>query len=76
MKIKASVTLSEELIHQIDAQSDRYGNRSAFIERAVRHFLTVEARRASDAQDLEILNAHCESLNEEAMDVLAYQVDL
>ena len=76
MKIKASITLSEELISQIDAQSDRYGNRSAFIEQAVRHFLAVETQRARDAQDLEILNARSESLNEEARDVLAYQVDL
>ena len=76
MKIKASITLSEELMSQIDAQSDRYGNRSAFIEQAVRHFLAVETQRARDAQDLEILNARSESLNEEAMDVLAYQVDL
>ena len=75
MKIKASITLSEELISQIDAQTDRYGNRSAFIERAVRHFLAVETQRARDAQDLEILNARHEALNEEALDVLSYQVD-
>ncbi len=76
MKIKASVTLSAELMSQIDAQSERFGNRSAFIEQAVRHFLAVEQQRNRDAQDLEILNAHAESLNEEAADVLAFQVDL
>ena len=75
MKIKASITISEELISQIDAQSDRYGNRSAFIEQAVRHFLAVETQRARDARDLEILNARYEVLNEEALDVLSYQVD-
>ena len=76
MKIKASVTLSEELMRQIDAQADRYGNRSALIEQAVRHFLAVEEQRIRDAQDLAILNARSASLNEEAMDVLSYQVDL
>ena len=76
MKIKASITLSEELISRIDAFSHRYGNRSAFIEQAVRHFLAAEEQRYRDAQDLEILNARAESLNEEAMDVLSYQVDL
>lgn len=76
MKIKASVTLSEELMGQIDALSSRYGNRSAFIEQAIRYFLAVEERRRRDAQDLDLLNAHAESLNEEAMDVLSYQVDL
>lgn len=75
MKIKASVTISEELISQIDAQAERYGNRSAFIEQAVRHFLAVETQRARDARDLEILNARHEVLNEEALDVLSYQVD-
>ena len=28
MKVKTSVTLSEDLIHQIDALSGRYGTRS------------------------------------------------
>lgn len=76
MKVKASVTLSEDLMDQIDAQSERFGNRSAFIEQAVRHFLAVEEQRARDAQDLAILNARAESLNEEAADVLSFQVDL
>ena len=75
MKVKASVTLSEDLMSQIDTLSGRYGNRSAFIEQAVRHFLAVEAQRTRDAQDLDILNAHAESLNKEAMDVLSYQTD-
>jgi metal-responsive CopG/Arc/MetJ family transcriptional regulator len=76
MKVKASVTLSEDLMSQIDAQTTRFGNRSAFIEQVVRHFLAVEEQRSRDAQDLEILNAHAESLNEEAADVLSFQVDL
>jgi metal-responsive CopG/Arc/MetJ family transcriptional regulator len=76
MKVKASVTLSEDLMSQIDAQTTRFGNRSAFIEQVVRHFLAVEEQRNRDAQDLEIFNAHAESLNEEAADVLSFQVDL
>jgi metal-responsive CopG/Arc/MetJ family transcriptional regulator len=76
MKIKASITLSEELISRIDAFSHRYGNRSAFIEQAVLHFIAVEEQRIRDADDLEILNTHAEALNEEAMDVLSYQADL
>ena len=76
MKVKASVTLSEDLMSQIDALSSRYGNRSALIEQAVRQFLVVEERRKRDTQDLKIINANSESLNKEAMDVLSYQVDL
>lgn len=76
MKIKTSVTLSEELIQQIDALSSQYGTRSALIEQAVRNFLAAQAKRTRDAQDLEILNRRAEALNAEAEDVLSYQVDL
>jgi len=76
MKVKASVTFSEDLMSQIDAQAERFGNRSAFIEQAVRHFLAVEEQRARDSQDLAILNARADTLNEEADDVLSFQVDL
>jgi len=76
MKVKTSVTLSEELIHQIDALSGRYGTRSALIEQAVRDFLAAEGQRQREAQDLEILNRRAEALNVEAADVLSYQVEL
>ncbi len=75
MKVKTSITLSEELIRQIDALSSQYGTRSALIEQAVRDFLTAQAKRTRDAQDLEILNRRAEALNVEAADVLSYQVD-
>ena len=61
---------------QIDALSNQYGTRSALIEQAVRDFLTAQAKRTRDAQDLEILNRRAEMLNVEAEDVLSYQVDL
>ena len=76
MKIKTSVTLSEELIRQIDALSSQYGTRSALIERAVRDFLATEAQRQREARDLEILNRRAEALNAEAADVLSYQIEL
>jgi metal-responsive CopG/Arc/MetJ family transcriptional regulator len=66
VKIKTSVTLSEELIQQIDALSNQYGTRSALIEQAVRAFLAAQAQRTRDAQDLEILNRRAETLNTEA----------
>jgi len=76
MKVKTSVTLSEELIRQIDALSSQYGTRSALIERAVRDFLATAAQRQREARDLEILNRRAEALNAEAVDVLSYQVEL
>jgi metal-responsive CopG/Arc/MetJ family transcriptional regulator len=76
MKVKTSVTLSEELIRQIDALSSQYGTRSALIERAVRDFLATAAQRQREARDLEILNRRAEALNAEALDVLSYQIEL
>ena len=76
MKVKTSVTLSEELIRQIDALSSQYRTRSALIEQAVRDFLAAQVKRTRDAQNLEILNRRAEALNAEAEDVLSYQVDL
>ena len=76
MKVKTSITLSEELIRAMDALSSQYGTRSALIEQAVRDFLATVARRQREAQDLEILNRRAEALNVEAADVLSYQVEL
>jgi metal-responsive CopG/Arc/MetJ family transcriptional regulator len=76
MKVKTSITLSEELIHKIDALSGHYGTRSALIERAVQDFLAAEAKRQRETQDLEILNRRAEALNAEAKDVLLYQAEL
>ena len=76
MKVKTSITLSEELIRQIDALSNQYGTRSALIERAVRDFLATAAQRQREARDLEILNRRAEALNAEALDVLSYQIEL
>lgn len=76
MRVKTSVTLSEELVQEIDKLSQRYGNRSALVEQAVRSFLAAERQRVRDAQDLEILNRRAAKLNKEAQEVLSYQVEL
>jgi len=76
MKVKTSITLSENLVREMDDLSSQYGNRSALVERAIRDFLAAEAKRRRDAQDLEILNQRADALNKEAEDVLSYQVDL
>ena len=76
MKIKTSITLSEEIVKEIDQLSSKYGNRSILIEQAIRDFLTAEAKRRRDLQDIDILNRRADALNREAEDVLSYQVDL
>lgn len=76
MKIKTSITLSEDLLKAIDEYTGEYKNRSEFIEEAVRVFIRQLIRRRQEARDLEIINNRADYLNQEAMDVLAYQVDL
>ncbi len=76
MKVKTSITLPGDLVSQIDALSGRYGNRSAFIEKAVRNLIDTETRRERDLKDLEILNKQASELNKEAEDVLDFQADL
>lgn len=74
MKIKTSITLSEEIIREIDKVSSQYGNRSLLIEQAIREFLATQAKRRRDLKDIEILNRCSDTLNKEAKDVLSYQV--
>lgn len=51
-------------------------SRSETIERLLRESFARLARRARDRKDLEIINKHAEQLNQEAEDVLSYQVEL
>lgn len=76
MKVKTSISLSQDLVQQIDGLTSQYGNRSAVIERAIRHFLATQAKRKRDVQDLDTLNRRADALNKEAEDVLSYQVDV
>jgi metal-responsive CopG/Arc/MetJ family transcriptional regulator len=76
MKIKTSITLSEELIQSIDELFGGRKNRSEFIEKAVRDYVERQTQRERDLKDLDILNKKADKLNREAEDVLHYQVDL
>lgn len=76
MKVKTSITLSEDILQTVDELSGSYKNRSEFIETAVRAFIDRLIRDQQNARDLEILNRHADRLNQEAADVLAYQVEL
>ena len=76
VKAKTSITLSEDLLAEIDRLAGPSKNRSAVIERAVRELVASEARRLRDTRDLEILDKHAARLNREAADVLSYQVDV
>jgi metal-responsive CopG/Arc/MetJ family transcriptional regulator len=76
MKTKTSVTLDGGLLRGIDEHADEYRSRSAFIEAALEHFIRHLERQQAEQRDLEILNRRADALNEEAEDVLSYQVAL
>lgn len=74
MKVKTSITLSEDLIDAIDKRSGQFKNRSDFIETAMRFYIRRIIIEEQNARDLDIINRQADRLNQEAIDVLAYQV--
>ena len=76
MKVKTSITLSDEVLERIDRRGGQFKNRSVFLEVAAKAFLAQLEREELNARDLEIINRHADRLNDEASDVLAYQVEL
>jgi metal-responsive CopG/Arc/MetJ family transcriptional regulator len=73
VKIETTVALSEDLVAALDSRSAGSRDRSAIVEAALRAYLAWPQRN-EDAADLEIINCYATELNEEAADVLEYQV--
>ena len=70
MRVKTSITISEDLLKQIDRAS---GNRSDFLERAAWRMLAELERARRNSRDAFILNKNSERLNKEALEVLKFQ---
>jgi len=75
MKVKASVTISEETLAAVDKLAPKIGGRSRLFELALREFLARRQRAARDAREIELLNRHAEDLNRETLEVLEFQVE-
>jgi metal-responsive CopG/Arc/MetJ family transcriptional regulator len=76
MKIKTSITLSEELLKVIDEMVDTPKSRSQFLETAAWAYIAKLRRAQLNQRDLEIINRRAEYLNAEVSDALSYQVTL
>jgi metal-responsive CopG/Arc/MetJ family transcriptional regulator len=76
MKLKTSVTLSEDLVKMVDRAARKGEARSQVLERLLREALAARARREADKRDRDLLNRHAEALNAKAEDALRYQGDL
>jgi metal-responsive CopG/Arc/MetJ family transcriptional regulator len=73
MKVRASVTLSEELLKAVDkCARQQEKRRSNFIEAALWAFVKRQIRNEQNAHDLDIINRNADFLNREASDVLEY----
>ena len=73
MKVKTSVTLSEDIVEAIDELAGESRNRSEFIETALRSYIARHKRDEQNRRDVAIINRRHARLNREAEDVLAFQ---
>ena len=74
MKLKTSITLEQEVITAVEEAAREGESRSQVIERLLRQSLSERERVEVDKPDRNIIDDHADELNEEAVDVLAYQV--
>lgn len=75
MKLKTSVTLAQDVLAAIESVTHEGESRSQVIERLLRESFAARERAAIDERDCEIINRYANELNEEAIDVLGYQVE-
>lgn len=73
-RVKTSVTLPEDLLRSLDRVARGAINRSRLIEEAVRELLERRLKAERDEREMEIINKNADRLNDEAADVLEYQV--
>ena len=76
MKVKTHITISDNLLKEIDELNDHARNRSILIEEAIKAYLALKRRLTRDQRDLELINRSAPELNRETEDVLSYQVEI
>jgi metal-responsive CopG/Arc/MetJ family transcriptional regulator len=76
VKVKTSITVDKDLLETVDKLSGKNKNRSEFIEAAIQAYTVQRTRGNENAKDLEMINDSADILNQEALDVLEYQVAL
>lgn len=76
MKLKTSITLSEDISEYIARTARKGESRSEAIERLLHDAMEYHSRRAREEKDMQILDKHSAELNREADEVLEYQVEV
>jgi metal-responsive CopG/Arc/MetJ family transcriptional regulator len=73
MKAKTSLTLSTDILADIDRLAGSKVSRSAYIDNILRSYLEERAKARRRARDLEILNRSADVLGAEMTEVLEDQ---
>jgi metal-responsive CopG/Arc/MetJ family transcriptional regulator len=76
MRVKTSITLSEETLKVVDRLAGKTSNRSRVIEQAVEAYAAARSRNARDARDLEVIDRRADDLNREVAEALAFQEEI
>ena len=76
MKTKTSITLSSDILADVDRDAGSRASRSAFIENVLRDYFRAKVREAIDARDLELINKHADYLTRQALELDEYQAPI
>jgi metal-responsive CopG/Arc/MetJ family transcriptional regulator len=78
MKIQTKISLEPELWQELNRALATNGHRSPseLIEDLLRNFLIKPKPPAYDLNELDLINRNADRLNQEAEDVLTYQVEM
>lgn len=74
MRTEIRVLLSKDVVASLEKRLGPREDRSEFIEEAVQRSLARRDRALETARDIEIIQRNADRLNEEAEDVLGYQI--
>lgn len=73
MKVKTSLTISEDLLAVLDRLAGPDVSRSSFVEKILRDFLAQREKAQRLARDVAAINQHSAKLNAEMSDALTFQ---
>ena len=76
MKEKTPITLSSDVLAEIDRVAGSKASRSAFIEEVLREYFKAKVRETIHNRDLALINAHVDYLTREAEDLDEYQAPI
>jgi metal-responsive CopG/Arc/MetJ family transcriptional regulator len=76
MKEKTSITLSSDVLAEIDHAAGSKTSRSAFIEEVLREYFKAKVRETIHNRDLALINSHVDYLTREAEDLDEYQAPI